>query len=189
MRRVLASAVAIVAAVSLTVWIRDRAPHPEDWQRPFLRDAVVGEAAPVQGYSITVESVVGARNLVFRGASRPSGGVWLVIGLAVRADRAPALPNGIQLVDAAGRTYAVTDRFDQALMTTPVQPGTVVNGAVAFEVPFDVGDRVYLRAGPRFDDRLDAVANIEVPIAAGEWQRWMVEDSSVEMPPRSVEAG
>lgn len=188
MRRGLLSALAIVAAVSVTVWIRDRAPHPEDWQGPFLDDAAVGEPVALRDFTVTVTGIEGGRGLVI-GANepRPTGGVWLVVSVSVTTDRAPAQPKSVELVDERGRTFAPTKRLNQPMTETPVQPGMVARGAIAFEVPFDVGDRVHVRAGPA-DPRFDAVSNIAVPIPADRWAAWSAEGSTVELPGRTVEA-
>lgn len=188
MRRWIVTGVAIVAAVSTTIWIRDRGPRPEDWQGPFLRGGAVGEAVRLRDFTVTVEGVDGGRGLVIGdGEPRPTGGVWLVVSVRVSADRAPGQPETVELVDDRGRAYAPATRFNQPMMETPVQPGMVARGAIAFEVPFDVGDRVHLRAGPD-DTALDAVADITVPIAADQWTTWSADGSTVDFPRRTVEA-
>jgi hypothetical protein len=76
----IASAVAIVVAVSVTVWIRDRAPHPEDWQGAFRNDAEVGEPVGLRDFTLTVDGVDGARGLTIGGGEPwTTGGVWLVV--------------------------------------------------------------------------------------------------------------
>lgn len=188
MKRGLLSALAIIAAVSMTVWIRDRAPHPEDWQGSFLDDAAVGEPVALRYFTVTVTGIEGGRGLVIgTNEPRPTGGVWLVVMLSVSTDRAPALIETIELVDDRGRTYVPAGRFNQPVTETPVQPGMVARGGVAFEVPFDVGDRVHVRTGP---DRtaLDAMSNIAVPIPTDQWAVWSAEGSTVELPRRTVEA-
>ena len=145
MKRWIASAVAIVVAVSVTVWVRDRAPHPEDWQVAFLHDANVGEPVELRDFTLTVHGVEGGRGLTIgKGEPWTTGGVWLVMSVSVTTGGAPAQPETVELVDEQGRTFAPTSRFNQPMTETAVQPGMVARGAVAFEVPFDVGERVYL---------------------------------------------
>jgi hypothetical protein len=187
-KRWVASAIAIVVAISVTVWVRDRAPHPEDWQGPFLHDADVGEPVELRDVTLTVEGVDGGRGLTIGGGDPwTTGGVWLVVSLSVTTDGAPAQPKTVELVDEHGRTFAPTSRFNQPMTETPVQPGMVATGAVAFEVPFDLGDRVYVRAGPRWT-ALDAVTNVAVPIAADRWATWAADGSTVAFPRRAVVA-
>jgi hypothetical protein len=73
------------------------------------------------------------------------------------------------------------------MIETVVQPVMVATGAVAFEVPFDIGDRVYLRAGATWS-ALDAVTNVAVPIVGDRWADWAAEGSTVEFPRRTVRA-
>ena len=188
MKRWLASAAAIVVAVSVTVWIRDRAPHPEDWQRSFLRDADVGEPVEMRGYTLTVDGVDGGRGLSIGGGDPwTTGGVWLVVSVSVASDRNPVRPETIELVDQHGRTFSATGRFNQPMTETVVQPGMVASGAVAFEVPFDIGERVSLRAGAK-RSALDSVTNVAVPIAGDRWTEWAADGSTVEFPRRTVRA-
>lgn len=188
MRRRIASAVAIVVAVSVTVWIRDRAPHPEDWQGPFLRHAHVGEPVELADFTLTVDGVDGGRGLSIGGGEPwTTGGVWIVVSVSVTTDGEPAQPKTVVLVDERGRTFAATPRFNQPMTATAVQPGMVARGAVAFEVPFDVGDRVYFRAGP-LDTELDAMTHVAVPIPGDQWAEWAADGSTVEFPRRTVGA-
>jgi hypothetical protein len=187
-KRWIASAIAIVVAVIVTVWVRDRAPHPEDWQGPFLHDADVGDPVELRDFTLTVDGVDGGRGLTIGGGDPwTTGGVWLVVSVTVTTDSVPAQPTTVQLVDEQGRTLAPTSRFNQPMTETPVQPGMVARGAVAFEVPFDVGDRVYVRAGARWT-ALDAVTNVAVPIPADRWAAWAADGSIVEFPRRAVVA-
>jgi hypothetical protein len=139
--------------------------------------------------TITVEGVTGGRGLVV-GSSRPrpTGGVWLVVEVSIATEREPAALGSVELVDDHGRSFdpASPNRFDQPIIGTPVQPGTVARGAIAFEVPVDIGDRVSFRAGPKYT-LLDAVTDVTVAIPAEEWAVWSAEGSEVELPRRTVE--
>jgi hypothetical protein len=190
MRRALGAALAIVVAVGVTVWIRDRAPHPEDWQGPFLRAADVGEPVHLGNRTITVEGMSGGRGLVIGGGEpRPTGGVWLVVDVSIATEVEPAALGSVELVDERGRSFAPasTNRFDQPIVATAVQPGTVARGGIAFEVPFDIGAQVSFRAGPKYT-LLDAVTDVTVPIPAAAWAAWSADGSQVDLPRRTVEA-
>jgi hypothetical protein len=190
MTRTVGSVLAVLVAVSVTIWIRDRAPHPEDWQGPFVGHADIGEAVEVGELTITVEGLDGGRGLVIGpNDPLPTGGVWLVVMVAITADRAPAAVESVQLIDDRGRSFdpASTYRFDQPIIGLPVQPGTAARGGIAFEVPFDVGEHVALRVGPDYTI-LDAVTDVGLSVAADDWAAWSTEGSEVELPRRTVEA-
>lgn len=186
-RRWLGRALAIAVAVGVTTRLRDREVQPEDWQGPYLVAGEVGEPVAIRDYTLTVAGVDGGKLL--GAASRiPSAGVWVVVDVQVASHDRPVAPESIVLVDGRGRMYAPTNRFDDGFMSIAVQPGMVASGAIAFEVPLDVGTDLWVRAQHDPDPRLDRATNVHIAIDPDEWARWTAEDSVLDVRPRTVAA-
>jgi len=190
--RVLASSLtagALVVTVAAGGWLRDRTPDVDRRERPFLRSGAVGTAVDVRTFEATLLDVRGGTKVSRNGSEHDTGGVWLVVRVRIVARAAPSSVGYAAVVDDRGLTYLATGRFVQGVAQggRTLQPGIGVVAEIAFEVPVDAAVPLRLRlAGRALDQRMDAMAQVGLPVDAETLRRWRVEAQTLTIAPPEV---
>jgi hypothetical protein len=165
----------VLAALAIGGPIIAAAPSPDTQNRPFVRSGKVGERVDARVFDATVVSVRGAAQLARSGtAAHDTAGIWVLVTVRLVAHTEPVSVGYAAVRDERGRIYWATNRIDQPLIGGRVlQPGVPVQGELAFEVPKPVATQLTVRlAWHRFEQRLDAMVEVPLPIDAAAVQRW-----------------
>jgi hypothetical protein len=180
--RWLGGAVLVLATVIAGGAIQSWTPDVVREQAPFVRTGVPGAVVDGRTFDVTVLGVRGGTLISVEGATHDTSGIWIVVRLRLTAKRDPLALGYAALIDASGRTYLSSGRFDQPLVGAPpiasrvLQPGIPVTGEIAFEVPVAVaGDLSIECGGDASDQRMDVLTRIRLPIDSTQIAAWRAD--------------
>jgi Domain of unknown function (DUF4352) len=168
------SAVLIVVTLAIGAAFTSRQPSTETRERPFTIVGNIGKPVNARTFDLTVLGVRGAAVITDENGPHDTSGVWIIVRVRLTARNAPTAVNYAVLADAEGRTYRATERIDQPLLSLrTLEPGIPVDGELAFEVPVSVADNLSIRMAKQETDlRMDALAQIHLPITSAEVDEW-----------------
>jgi len=181
-------ALAIVATLAAGAAITDRTPDADTQQHPFIRSATVGHAVDARTFDVTVLGVRGGAVLGGISGSHDTSGVWVLVRMKLDARTNPVSLGYAVLEDSDGRTYRATGRVDQSILgERSLEPGVPVIAEIAFEVPTALAQDMSLRlAVSPTDQRMDAVAQVRLPITAGQARQWHADKNPLTLAAISV---
>jgi hypothetical protein len=173
----------VIAALAVGTLITRNIPDVDKQQRPFVHTAALGHLVQLRTFDATVLSVRGAA-VVTDSDDEPhdTSGVWILVKVRLTTEHQAAAVGYAVLRDAQGHTYLASTRFSQFLVTGgwELQPGVPVAGEIAFEVPVAVATHLSIRlAASVLDHRMDDMADVPLPIDAGEVRQWKAQTTPV----------
>jgi hypothetical protein len=115
-----------------------------------------------------------------RGLKHDTSGVWIIVKVKVVARGEPMGVSYAAVRDGKGNTYRASERINQPLAvgSRVLQPGIPVTGEIAFEVPVGVATDLSVRLADNPDDlRMDAVAEVRLPIDSDSVRKWKADTS------------
>lgn len=173
MRRGIATAAVVIAAMGLGRLITDSLPLADAADKPFFHAGAVGRAVPLAYADITVTGVHVTPTIMGNPASA-AGGRWLVVDTAILARTAPTVMSGFFLVDAQDRRWIASTRGPDCATSTKLATGVPNYASICFDVPEQAltGARLMATRGA-WDShestfRRDDVAEIDLGIEAAE---------------------
>jgi hypothetical protein len=172
------AAVLVLATLAIGSWIEPYTTDSDAQQRPFVRAGAVSTAVSARTFTAAVLGVRGAAVLTQDGTTHDTSGVWILVRLRLTAVRNPARVTYAVLRDGSGRTYQPTGRIDQPLLDGEAfEPGVPIVAELAFEVPTSAATGLSIQlsgdpGGTVNDIRMDALAQIRLPISATEVKQW-----------------
>jgi hypothetical protein len=177
-RRWAGVAVAVLAAMALGRVITEKVPVNPTADDPFVRHGVVGRTVELRYADVTVTGIRAARLL--EGTDFvAAAGRFLLVDLKLRAHPDATTFLGVELVDAAGRRYAASDRGSACPANTTAPAGVPWFARFCFDVPKRAlagarlkvakGDYGVNGSGQRRDDQADIDLDIDHERAAQLW--------------------
>jgi hypothetical protein len=182
----------ILATLAIGAWIEPHTTDTDAMQRPFIRSGALGSSVDARTFAVSVLGVRGAAVIDQDGTAHASTGVWIIVRVRLTAITSPATVTYAVLRDTDGRTYQATGRIDQPLLGgEPFQPGVPITAEIAFEVPTTVATGLSIQLGGEGggsvnDVRMDALAQIRLPISATQVRQWKVGTTPAEVAPRKL---
>jgi hypothetical protein len=166
--------VLIVATLAIGAAITSHTPNDDTQQRPFVRTGNVGSVVNARTFDVKVLGVRGAAVISADDGPHDTSGIWIIVRVRLTAIGNPLSLGYAALLDGQGRTYRATGRIDQSLLDgRELEPGIPVTAEIAFEVPTSVASDLSLQLASAPDDlRMDAMAQIRVPIDAAQIRQW-----------------
>lgn len=164
-------------------WLERVAGPGDGATRPFVRTGQVGEAVDARMADVTVLGMRGGSLIKSYGKALDTAGVWVFLRIRVTPRTESAAIEWARLTDGKGRRFDLTMRIDQKMTFATSQPGLPVEGELVFEVPRNlVGPLSVQLACPRIDQRMDAVAQIELPaLSPGTVAGWVADKTVLEL--------
>jgi hypothetical protein len=163
----------VIAALAIGTVITSDTPDVDAQQRPFIRTGEVSAPVNARTFEATVLAVRGAAVITDLGLTHDTTGVWVVVRVRLIAIGAPVSIGYAALSDGRDRSYRATGRFGQPLLGRLLEPGLPVTGELAFEVPASVATSLSIQlAVASLDRRMDTVAQVRLPITAGQVREW-----------------
>jgi hypothetical protein len=140
----------------------------DELHREFVVAGETGEPVAARTIQVTVLAARAASTVADSSRGElDTAGVWVVVRVRVEAVEEPGTLGYAAVRDSRGRTFLASGRVTQPLAGSgyQVQPGIPVEGEVVFEVPADAASGLTVRlAQPLFDRRMEAVAEIPLPV-------------------------
>ncbi len=170
----------IIAALAIGSAMQVYQPSITNEQGPYVRTAAVGHVIDVRTFDATVLGVRGAAVITQRGVKHDTSGVWIIVKVKLVARGEPTGIGYAAVRDGKGNTYRASERIDQPLATAAhtLQPGIPVAGEIAFEVPVSATTDLAIRLADKpFDQRMDAMAEVHLPIDPDTVRKWKADTS------------
>lgn len=173
MRRAIASAAVVVAAMGLGRLINDHVPLADAAHQPFVHTGAVGETVRLDYVDVTVTGVHVTPTIMGNPASA-SGGRWLVVDTQLLAPREPVHMAGFFLVDARDRRWIASTRGAECATSAGLSTGVRHYASICFDVPRTAlyGARLMATRGAwdshESEFRRDDVADVDLGIRASE---------------------
>jgi len=162
--RLLTAGVLVVLTVLAGSWL-DRVNGPGNGDdRPFVVTGRTAETVDARKLDVTVLGMRGGAVITSYHKPVDTAGVWLLVRIRVTPRSESGGLGWARLTDGRGRRFNLTGRVDQPMTVTTSQPGLPIEGELVFEVPRDVMGPISVQlAFPPIDQRMDAVAEVELP--------------------------
>lgn len=173
MRRTVASAALVLAAMGLGRLINDHVPLGDAADRPFVSTGQVGRPVVLDAADVTVTAVHVTPTVMGNPASA-SGGRWLVVDTELLARTEPTLMSGFFLVDARDRRWIASTRGPECAAGANLSTGVRHYASFCFDVPKQAleGARLLATRGTwtshESEFRRDEVADIDLGIEGSE---------------------
>lgn len=173
MRRTIASAALVIAAMGLGRLINDHVPLGDSADRPFVSTGEVGRPVVLDYAEVTVTAVHVTPTIMGNPASA-SGGRWLVVDTELLARTRPTLMSGFFLVDAQDHRWIASTRGSECASTASLSTGVRHYASFCFDVPSRAleGARLVATRGPwtshESQFRRDDVAHVDLGIVGSE---------------------
>ncbi len=173
MRRTLASAAIVVAAMGLGRLIDDHVPLADAAHEPFIRTGELGQTVRLDYAEVTVTGVHVTPTITGNPASA-AGGRWLVVDTELLASTEPVLMAGFFLVDARDRRWIASTRGAECATSAGLSTGVRHYASICFDVPRAALDGARLMAtrgawdSHESEFRRDDVADVDLGIRATE---------------------
>jgi len=173
MRRTIATAALVIAAMGLGRLITDHIPLEEVAAAPFVQRAAMEETVRLDYADLTVTAARVTPTIMGNPASA-AGGRFLVVDLELVATTQPTTMAGFFLVDARGRQWIATDRGSECTTSVNLATGARTYLSVCFDVPKQAleGARLNATRGAWSSDesnfRRDDLADVDLGISTSE---------------------
>jgi hypothetical protein len=174
------AAALVIVALAIGTAMRAFQPSIQSEQGAYVRTAAIGHAIDARSFDATVLGVRGTAVIVQKGLKHDTSGVWIIVKVKVVARGEPMGVAYAAVRDGKGNTYRASERIDQPLATASrtLQPGIPVTGEIAFEVPVGVATDLSVRLAKNpYDQRMDAVAEVHLPIDSDSVRKWKADTS------------
>ncbi|HEY2790735.1 MAG TPA: hypothetical protein VGJ28_00160 [Micromonosporaceae bacterium] len=177
--------VLVLATLAIGARIEPFTTDSDAQQRPYVHAAAAGKTVSARTFTVAVLGVRGTELLTQDDKAHNTSGVWILVHLRLTAVHSPATVTYAALRDDQGRTYPATGRIDQRLLDgVPFEPGVPIVADLAFEVPASVATGLSIQlsgdpGGQLGDLRMDAVAQIRLPITTTEVKQWTASKTSL----------
>lgn len=183
MRRIIASAALVVAAMGLGRLINDHIPLGDVADQPFVHAGAVEETVRLEQVDLTVTGVHVTPTIMGNPASA-AGGRWLVVDTEMVATKQPTRMAGFFLVDAQDRRWIASTRGPECATSANLSTGVRHYASVCFDVPRKALEGAHLMATRGAWDsheaqfRRDDLAEVDLGIAAGDVEAlWARKDA------------
>lgn len=183
MRRAIASAAIVIAAMGLGRLITDHLPTTETADKPFFHDGRVGSPVALDYADVTVTGTHVTPTIMGNPASA-AGGRWLVVDLELMARHSPTSMAGFFLVDANDRRWIASTRGPECATSVNLSTGVRHWASICFDVPKEALTGAQLMATRGVWDsheaqfRRDDVARVDLGIARSEVEAlWARKDA------------
>ena len=173
MRRTIASAALVIAAMGLGRLLNDHVPLGDSADRPFVSTGQVGRPVTLEYAEVTVTGVHVTPTVMGNPASA-SGGRWLVVDTELLALTRPTPMSGFFLVDAEDHRWIASTRGSECASSASLATGVRHYASFCFDVPRRALDGARLVAtrgawtSHESEFRRDAVAEVDLGIAASD---------------------
>lgn len=183
MRRAIASAALVIAAMGLGRLITDHLPTTVGADKPFFHTAGVDEKVALDYADVTVTGVHVTPTIMGNPASA-AGGRWLIVDVEAVATTAPTVMSGFFLVDAKDRRWIASLRGPECTTSMNLSTGIRSYASVCFDIPQKALEGARLMATRGAWDsheaafRRDDVADIDLGIGGSDVARlWNQKDA------------
>ena len=173
MRRTIASAALVIAAMGLGRVINDHIPLDDVADQPFVHTGAVDETVSLDEVEVTVTDVRVTPTILGNPASA-AGGRWLVVDTELLATRQPTTMAGFFLVDAQDRRWIASVRGPECVQGADLATGVRHYASICFDVPEKAlaGARLMATRGAwdshESEFRRDDLAEVDLGIEASE---------------------
>lgn len=173
MRRTIASAAVVVAAMGLGRVINDHVPLADAAHEPFVHTGTVGQTVHLDYAEVTVTGVHVTPTIMGNPASA-AGGRWLVVDTELLATTEPVLMTGFFLTDGRDRRWIASTRGAECATSAGLSTGVRHYASICFDVPQAALDGARLMAtrgawdSHESEFRRDDVADVDLGIRASE---------------------
>ncbi len=173
MKRAIASAALVIAAMGIGRLINDHIPLADVADQPFVHAGSVDRTVRLDQVDVTVTGVHVTPTIMGNPASA-SGGRWLVVDTQLLATKQPTTVAGLFLVDAQDRRWIASTRGPECVQSVNLATGVRHYASVCFDVPKKAlaGARLMVTRGAwdshESEFRRDDVADIDLGIAASD---------------------
>lgn len=165
------SVLLVIAALGVGDFVLRITPDVDEQQRPFLAQGEQGQAVDAREFAATLVKVRTAGAVKAANFIHPTQGVWLVLRMRFVALKEPVQINYAAVVDERGRSFYASDRLKQPVIdgSRILQPGIILEGDVAFEVPRDATGLTAQFSNAGVVRTMQAVTDITLPLAETAW--------------------
>lgn len=173
MRRTVARAAFVVAAMGLGRLISDHVPLADAAYEPFIHTGALEQTVRLDYAEVTVTGVHVTPTIMGNPASA-SGGRWLVVDTELLSPREPTVMAGFFLVDAQDRRWIASTRGSECATSASLSTGVRHYASICFDVPRKAleGARLMATRGAwdshESEFRRDDVADVDLGIRASE---------------------
>lgn len=173
MRRSIATAAFVIAAMGLGRLITDHVPLDEVADRPFVHTGVVDKAVALEYADVTVTGVHVTPTITGNPAAA-AGGRWLVVDTTITAKRKPTSMAGFFLVDGQERRFVTSTRGSECAASVNLPTGVPTYASFCFDIPRHAleGARLMATRGAwsthESEFRRDDLADIDLGIAGSD---------------------
>lgn len=186
MKRAVATAALVIAAMGLGRVIDDHIPLSGVADEPFVHTGGLGETIPLDPAEVTVTGVHVTPTIRGNPASA-AGGRWLVVDTELLATTAPTLMAGFFLVDARDRRWIASTRGPECTLSARLATGVRHYASICFDVPKEALEGAHLMVtrgawdSHESEFRRDDVARIDLGIQASEVDGLWAQQESVDV--------
>jgi len=174
--RRLGTAALVVAALAVGGVLSAYKPGPDQQHRPFITEGKQGERVHTRSFDVELLGVRGGEAVGSGGVKHESVGVWVVAKVRITANREAVTLSYAALHDDDGRIFTASGRITQPLGSRELQPGIPVEFEFVFEVPVTAPLPLAVRLAVNpLDNRMDGMAQIELPIGEGDLAKWKAD--------------
>lgn len=165
------SVLLVIAALGVGDFILRITPDVDKQQRPFLTEGEQGQAVDAREFAATLVNVRTAGAVKAANFIHPTQGVWLILRMRFVALKKPIQINYAAVVDDQGRSFYASDRLKQPVIdgSRVLQPGIILEGDVAFEVPRDATGLTVQFSNAGLTRAMQAVTDITLPLNETVW--------------------
>lgn len=182
MKRAIASAAIVIAAMGLGRLITDHLPTGDVADQPFFRPGTVGKPVALKYADVTVTGVH-VTPTVLGNPGSAAGGRWLIVDVTATATTEPTVLAGFFLIDGQERRWIASNRGPDCVLSLSSSTGVTQYGSICFDIPEKAleGARLMVARGA-WDShesyfRRDDVAEIDLGIKAADVSRlWAGKD-------------
>ena len=154
-----------IVCVALAWAILEVLPPEDSGQEPFEVPVTLGEVGEGRALTVTVNDVRFTDEVTTGAWRMPAN--WLVVDLAVMATQTETgalLSHAVLVTDRA--TYRASERPPETLLREQLYVGVFRAGALAFELPEDIGASAQLQVALGADPRLDSMITLDLDLGA-----------------------
>ncbi len=191
MRRSIATAAFVIAAMGLGRLVTDHVPLDVTADKPFTHTGTVSKVVALDYADVTITGVHVTPTVMGNPAS-VAGGRWLIVDTKLVAHHAPVVMGGLFLVDGQDRRYIASNRGSECTTSVGLATEVPSYASVCFDVPKKAlaGARLFVTRGS-YDShegafRRDDLADIDLGIAASEVDALWAQKDAINVKEESI---